>query len=218
METTCPPDVRAHSSPPPRKQFARSHSLHKQPRIKEIVITRFLFVCGALSILTTIGIVSVLAKESLSFFTTQLWENSNKELVVAIDDISLIFEATKQGAALEVGQIVRLGDEVMKVVGMDGLTFMVDRGLQGSEMVHHEAGVEIFTADRVSLLEFLTHTEWNPQIGDFGIIPLVTATMMTSLRDINEVVAANLRRSISVLMSASFSIYKSWRGTYASGW
>ncbi len=199
METIFPPDTRVQSSPPPRKQFVRSHSLHRQPRIKETIITSFLFICGALSILTTIGIVSVLAKESLSFFTTQLWKNSNKELVVAIDEVSLAFEATEQGAALEVGQIVRLGDEVMKVVGMDGLTVVVERGFQGSEIVPHKAGVEIFTADRVSLLEFLTHTEWNPQIGEFGIIPLVTATMMTSLSAM--LVALPLGLSVAIYLS-----------------
>jgi phosphate transport system permease protein len=33
----------------------------------------------------------------------------------------------------------------------------------------------------VSLVEFFTGTNWNPQIGQFGIWPLVTATLMTSL-------------------------------------
>jgi phosphate transport system permease protein len=32
----------------------------------------------------------------------------------------------------------------------------------------------------VSLLEFFTKTVWQPQIGDFGILPLFTATLMTS--------------------------------------
>jgi phosphate transport system permease protein len=33
----------------------------------------------------------------------------------------------------------------------------------------------------VSLVEFFTGTKWNPQIGQFGIWPLVTATLMTSI-------------------------------------
>lgn len=51
--------------------------LRKHPRIKETVIESFLFICGAISILTTVGIVFVLAEESLLFFTSgevTLWE------------------------------------------------------------------------------------------------------------------------------------------------
>lgn len=42
--------------------------LRKHPRVGETMIEAFLFVCGAVSILTTVGIVFVLAKESLLFF------------------------------------------------------------------------------------------------------------------------------------------------------
>ena len=57
-------------------------NLKKRPRVKESLIQGFLFLCGALSILTTIGIVYGLGKESLNFFTRQLWEDTNKQLVV----------------------------------------------------------------------------------------------------------------------------------------
>ncbi len=45
-------------------------SLKKQTRIGEAIIHRILFVCGFLSIFTTIGIVLVLASEAVNFFTT----------------------------------------------------------------------------------------------------------------------------------------------------
>ena len=79
--------------------------LHKRRRPLETVIQGFLFLCGAISILTTIGIVFVLGKESLLFF--------------------------------------------------------------GS--------------GEVNLVEFFTGTEWQPAIGKFGILPLLNATLMTSL-------------------------------------
>jgi len=79
--------------------------LHKRRRPLETVIQGFLFFCGAVSILTTIGIVFVLGKESLLFF--------------------------------------------------------------GS--------------GEVNLVEFFTGTEWQPAIGKFGILPLLNATLMTSL-------------------------------------
>lgn len=79
-------------------------SLVRKPRIRETFIQGLLFLCGAISILTTLGIVYELGKESWLFF--------------------------------------------------------------GSE--------------EVDLLEFLTGTTWQPQLLQFGIWPLVTATLMVS--------------------------------------
>lgn len=78
--------------------------LAKKPRIKESVIQGFLFLCGAISIFTTLGILYELGKESWLFF--------------------------------------------------------------GSP--------------EVNLGEFFTGTQWQPAILEFGIWPLVTATLMTS--------------------------------------
>jgi len=77
-------------------------SKHTQPG--EVLIQGFLFFCGLLSILTTIGIIFVLFEESLRFFTSP----------------------------------------------------------------------------EVSLVEFFTSTFWQPKIGDFGILPLLIATLMTT--------------------------------------
>ena len=79
--------------------------LRKRPRLGETFIQGFLFFCGAVSILTTLGIVFELGKEALLFFQ------------------------------------------------MPGVT----------------------------LIEFLTNTEWQPTIGKFGVLPLVNATLMTTL-------------------------------------
>jgi phosphate transport system permease protein len=78
--------------------------LRKRPHISEKLIQGFLFICGAFSILTTLGIVYELSKEALLFFTD----------------------------------------------------------------------------DRVSLLEFFTGLKWQPQVGEFGILPLLNATLMTT--------------------------------------
>jgi phosphate transport system permease protein len=173
--------------------------LRKRPRIREVIIQAFLFLCGALSILTTVGIVYELGKESVSFFTRQLWENSNKELVVGIDDRTTSFTVGESGAQLQVGQIIRLHDEVMQITALEGTLITVARGLQGTDVVPHTAGIEIFTADRVSLIEFFTHTEWEPQIGEFGILPLVNATLMTSLTAM--FVALPLGLSVAIYLS-----------------
>jgi phosphate transport system permease protein len=81
-----------------------SEDLSKRPRIGESVIESALFFAGAVSILTTVGIVYVLAKEAFLFF--------------------------------------------------------------GSP--------------EVTLLEFFSSTTWQPAIGNFGVWPLVTATLTVS--------------------------------------
>jgi phosphate transport system permease protein len=54
----------------PASQSRERISLKKKPRLGETLIKGFLFVCGAISILTTVGIVLVLATEAIVFFTT----------------------------------------------------------------------------------------------------------------------------------------------------
>lgn len=78
--------------------------LVKRPRIGEMLIQGFLFLCGAISILTTVGIVYELGKEALLFFRSP----------------------------------------------------------------------------DVTLSEFFTSTHWQPIILDFGIWPLILATVFTS--------------------------------------
>lgn len=81
-----------------------ANMLVRKPRIRESIIQGILFLCGAISILTTLGIVYELGKESWLFF--------------------------------------------------------------GSP--------------EVDLVEFFTTTRWQPQLLQFGIWPLVTATLLTS--------------------------------------
>lgn len=96
--------VRVSVAAVPRSQLVRPE-LARRPRYGEKLIQAFLFLCGAISILTTLGIVYELGKEAWLFF--------------------------------------------------------------GSP--------------EVSLIEFLTQTTWQPVIGAFGVLPLVSATMMTTL-------------------------------------
>ncbi len=83
----------------------RTFDLRKRYKIGETLIQLFLFACGALSIFTTLGIVFVLFRESLLFFSSP----------------------------------------------------------------------------DVDLVAFLTGTTWQPAILKFGILPLVNATLITSL-------------------------------------
>lgn len=98
-------------------------NLRRRVRLGESFIQGFLFFCGAVSILTTIGIVVVLLEESLRFFADPA----------------------------------------------------------------------------VRLIDFLTGTVWQPQLGKFGILPLVTATLVTTVIAMS--VAAPLGLAVSIYLS-----------------
>jgi phosphate transport system permease protein len=156
-------------------------SLIKRPRIGETIIQGLLFICGAISILTTIGIVSILGNESLNFFTRTSWENTNKPLAAELDGETTLMQVSTSGAAIAVGDVIRISDEVMEVTAINDTTITVLRGLQDTAIVSHPAGHVIQRANKVKLSEIITQTKWQPQLGEFGMWPLILATMMTSL-------------------------------------
>jgi phosphate transport system permease protein len=155
-------------------------SLQKQTRVKEQAIQIFLFICGALSILTTIGIVYELSKESLLFFTRKQWEITNKPLNEDIEAQWTTFEVGTSGSSLRTDALIRVNDEIMRITDIQGESVTVERGLEGTEAVAHAAGIEIEVAEQVTLREFFGGTEWNPQIGKFGIWALINSTLITS--------------------------------------
>ncbi|MGD2039229.1 MAG: phosphate ABC transporter permease subunit PstC [Anaerolineae bacterium] len=87
----------------------------------------------------------------------------------------------------------------MRVAAVEGNMVTVERGLDGTVAVPHSEGADLFLSNKVSLVEFFTGTKWNPQIGQFGIWPLVTATLMTSA--IAMIVALPLGLSAAIYLS-----------------
>jgi phosphate transport system permease protein len=174
-------------------------ALRKRRRPHETVIHGLLFLCGAVSILTTLGIAFGLVQESLSFFTRELWEDANKRLAVEVDAQASTLQLSGGGLDLEPEAVIRIDDEKMRIVQIQGEELTVERGFQGTETATHQAGTGLFVSDRVSLIEFLTGTRWNPQIGQFGIWPLVVSTLRTST--IAVLVAMPLGLSVAIYLS-----------------
>jgi phosphate transport system permease protein len=108
---------------PDKKQISKEEMLLRKPRLSESLIQGFLFICGAFSILTTLGIVYVLGRESMLFFLS----------------------------------------------------------------------------DEVNLVEFFGTVKWQPQIGDFGVWALVTATLMTTA--IAMLIALPLGLAVAIFLS-----------------
>ncbi|MEO1644210.1 MAG: phosphate ABC transporter permease subunit PstC [Chloroflexota bacterium] len=87
--------------------------LRKKTRLHENIIQVFLFLCGVVSILTTIGIVWVLLSESLVFFNRNLWEDTNRTIAAEIDADQTSFRAGATGRELHSNTTIRISDEVM---------------------------------------------------------------------------------------------------------
>jgi len=174
-------------------------SLRKRPRVRESLLQGLLFLCGVVSILTTLGIVFELGRESLGFFTRRVWLDSNKALAAAATQDAAELSLSGGGSGLQAGDILRVQDEVMLVQTATGRSASVIRGQKGTQSVAHAAGTAILRGKRVSLWEFFTGTRWSPQIGQFGVLPLVTATLVTSL--IAMLVALPLGLSVAVYLS-----------------
>jgi len=180
----------------------RSADLRRRTRWREQVIQGFLFVCGAISILTTVGIVYELSRESLAFFATRQWENTNKPLAqdVAPDDGVLVVGTA--GRPLEQGDLLRFGlqgQEILRVLEVSGTAVRVERGLDGNQPEAMRQGIQLYSANEVTLLAFLTGTRWAPHSGSFGVLPLVNATLMTTA--IAMLVALPLGLSVAIFLS-----------------
>ena len=164
----------------------RVRRLNRRPRLLDRLVYTFLLLSGALSILTTIGFTVVLGSEALNFFATTEWLNINKQLAGAVEADTTIFQLTTGGTNVAEGDLLRLtiedrGEQIRVVRVLDATTIEVERGVNGTQAVAHPNGVPIFSGAEVTLREFFTGTRWAPQVGNFGVLPLMTATFMTSL-------------------------------------
>lgn len=170
------------------KSGDRSDALSKRTRLVDRLVQGFLFFCGVVSILTTIGFVIVLGTQARTFFAETAWLQGNKSLEssAGVDDTELHFELS--GSPLRVGQELRIGidrdDEVVRLVeaidAEEGI-YRVERGVRGTEAAEHGTQESIYIADDATLFEFFTNTQWSPQIGEFGVLPLLSSTLRVAV-------------------------------------
>ena len=69
----------------------------------------------------------------------------------------------------------------------------------GIVFVLFEESLAFFGSGQVDLIEFFTGTKWQPAIGQFGILPLLNATLMTSLAAM--LVALPLGLAVAIYLS-----------------
>jgi phosphate transport system permease protein len=177
-----------------RTDKGHSGRLSKRTHLADLLVRTVLFLCALVSVLTTIGFVVVLGDEASDFFTDTVWLEANKSLEdpATVDDTTLILKTS--GLQVQEGMVLRLGshdyDEqvrILEIVGEveddgeglaeEGLIIEVERGVNGSEATEHGTTDPISIADDVTFVEFFTNTQWSPQIGEFGVLPLLSSTL-----------------------------------------
>ncbi len=155
-------------------------SLKRKPRLRELVIQSLLFVCGLLSIFVTAGIIYELGKESLLFFGRTQWQLTNKPIVADIAPADTRIEVGPIGTPLREGDTLRLDQEVLHLIAIEDSIYVVERGVQDTAPASHAAGAVLHKGVDPSLAEFFTGTTWAPHAGQFGVLPLLNATLMVS--------------------------------------
>jgi phosphate transport system permease protein len=185
----------------------------RRRRPLERAISTFLLLCGLVSILVTVGFTFVLGQEAFNFFTNYEWLNTNKGLATAVDATQTTLSIPTTGSPIIAGDLVRIGigtqGEVVEVINViDAETLEVTRGAQATTPAEHAANTPLFTGKRPTLTEFFTGTRWSPQIGNFGVLPLLTATLSTSLIGMLVAVPVGLGAAIYLSEYASTRVRK----------
>ncbi len=243
----------------------REFDLTRHPRVGEELIRLLMMACGVISIFTTIGIILVLAGNTISFFQSRAFVIAKAPVAetepraaltggVSENAATLRIDYLTDGAQLDNQQYLQLGNETVRIVERTRATLTVERGLDGTTAVPHSAGTQVYAMrdtqakpaepiaaesttvvlepsfgrlfmtgqeikigtevmkisaidgdvltvvrgvggtaigshdttaaisrpENVTLGEFLTHTVWQPQTGEYGILALLTATLLTS--------------------------------------
>jgi phosphate transport system permease protein len=178
---------------------ALHQKLKKQPRWHESLIQASLLACGAISIVTTIAIVIVLFTESFGFFARTQWQESRIEVALDYPASATKIQLVAKGDIIENGTLIRLGSEELRITKFTNGLAVVERAQNGTTAAALHAEQIVFLGRKVTLGEFFGGTEWQPQIGKFGIWALVNATLMTSI--IAMLIALPLGLSAAIYLS-----------------
>jgi phosphate transport system permease protein len=179
MQKTTGHNAATSTSPASAVRLKRSKSMFRQSRPFEAFIQSLLFFCGVASIFTTIGIILTLGSQASVFFSQPGEIHSNRTLAADISAEETQITLSEGGSRFDVGYTIEIGHEEMLVTEIiDASTVTVQRGYDGTQAETHTAGLPVPRTRRVTLSEFLTGTTWQPQIGQFGILPLLNATLL----------------------------------------
>ncbi len=110
------------------------------------------------------------------------------------------------GAQFEAGTLIKLETETLRVTAVDGDTLTVERGYENTLARDHTAETAVEVERYPDLLTYFTGTLWQPQTGNFGVLPLVEATLMTTFVAILVALPVGLAAAIYLSEYASIRV------------
>lgn len=192
------------------KRQSEERSMQRRLRPIDDFIGYVMLFCGAVSILVTVGIVIVLGTESLRFFTVPTFVGANKDITAPIGIEDTTISVQPRGLPIEAGDVIEITQEIMIVREViDPETLVVERGAQGTIAVEHEEGEHVELQELATIGEFFTVTVWQPQISQFGVLPLLSSTIRVSLIAMSTALPIGLGAAIYLSEYASFRV-RSW--------
>ncbi len=128
-------------------------------------------------------------------------EEQIKNLEALDAEVTTIAIGEDRGKEFRVGQEIQMQIEIMRITAIseDGATLTVERGTSDTVPAPHEEETQILYEKPVNLVDFFTTTVWSPQVGNFGIWPLLTSTILTSV--IGLIVAIPLGLGAAIYLS-----------------
>lgn len=96
---------------------------------------------------------------------------------VSAETRAAVADATER--VIDLRKRSRIGETVIQVL-LFASGFISIFTTIGIVYVLGQESLKFFADDRVDLVEFFTRTVWQPQIGEFGILPLVNSTLMVT--------------------------------------
>lgn len=176
-------------------------ALSYRRRISDDLFGYAVLSCGIISILTTFALIVVLSQEGLRFFSIiDVFRPANKAILSDVSPSDTVISIEPWGARLRSGSVIQISDEILWVEEvLDSQTIVVQRGYHATAPAAHGAESEVSVARTASLNDFLTGSTWQPQAGEFGVLPLLSATLETSM--IALLVALPFGLSIAIYLS-----------------
>ncbi|HEX2907425.1 MAG TPA: phosphate ABC transporter permease subunit PstC [Phototrophicaceae bacterium] len=109
-----------------------------------------------------------------------LMEDPIEPIEALAADATTIKLPPRASAEFQPGQVIHIDTETLLITAIAGDNLVVERGYEGTEARAHEVGAFIEEERRPDLITYFTHTVWQPQTGNFGVLPLIEATLMTT--------------------------------------
>ncbi|MCY3780509.1 MAG: phosphate ABC transporter permease subunit PstC [Chloroflexi bacterium] len=149
--------------------------MREQPQVKDFI--RY-YLAQVNEVIVDVGYFPA-SPEAMAQARNEWIRAAGSSEIPAVDPAEVFGELSAAGSSTVYPLTERIAEDFVAEGYVPQLT--VARGVRGENTIApHRAGVSVEYNDQPTIIEFFTNTNWIPAIGEFGVIPLINATLMTS--------------------------------------